>query len=143
MIKRLSFFLAFLINYSSRGCGFFKQGIPNYKDFCLQINIPKQNYWNLSFGLTESCQKVPKFDFQSQFSVSKIIRILIIFLLKNTNLEAHFLLLGDVFLWGAFLEGALLKGAFLEGCGFRVVRKNRRARKCMPFFAAGKGQLIL
>ena len=73
-----------------------------------------------------------KFDFQSQLSVSKIIRIFIIFLLKNTNLEAHFLLLGDVFLWGAFLEGALLKGAFLEGallercvfrgCSFRGVR---------------------
>ena len=33
-------------------------------------------------------------DFQSQFSVSKIIRIFLnFFLLKNTNLEAHFLLL--------------------------------------------------
>ena len=30
---------------------------------------------NLSFGLMASCQKVPKFDFQSQFSMSKIIRI--------------------------------------------------------------------
>ena len=41
-----------------------------------------------------SCQKVPKFDFQSQFSMLKIIRIFInFFLMKNINLEAHFLLL--------------------------------------------------
>ena len=42
-----------------------------------------------------SCQNVPKFDFQSQFSMSKIIRIFLnfFFSLKNTNLEAHFLLL--------------------------------------------------
>jgi len=37
---------------------------------------------------------VPKFDFQSQFSTSKIIRnFLIFFSLKNTNLGAHLLLL--------------------------------------------------
>ena len=35
----------------------------------------KGNYWILSFGLMASCQKVPKFDFQSQFSKSKIIWI--------------------------------------------------------------------
>ena len=40
------------------------------------------------------CQKVPKFDFQSQFSMSKIIRIFLIFFsLKNINFVAHFLLL--------------------------------------------------
>ena len=42
----------------------------------------------------ESCQKVPKFDFQSQFSKSKIIWIFLIFFsLKNTNSGPHFLLL--------------------------------------------------
>ena len=41
-----------------------------------------------------SCQKVPKSDFQSQFSTSKIIRILLkIFLLNNINLGAYFLFL--------------------------------------------------
>ena len=40
------------------------------------------------------CQKVPKSDFQSQFSMSKIIRIFLIFFsLKNTSLEEFFLLL--------------------------------------------------
>ena len=39
----------------------------------------KKNYLNLSFGLMASCQKVPNFDFQSQFSMSKVIRIVLIF----------------------------------------------------------------
>ena len=41
------------------------------------------------------CQKKPKFDFQSQFSMSKIIWIFLnsFFSLKNINLGAHFLLL--------------------------------------------------
>ena len=40
------------------------------------------------------CQKEPKFDFQSQFFMSKIIGIFLIFFsLKNMNLGAHFLLL--------------------------------------------------
>ena len=45
--------------------------------------------------MAKNCrQKVPKFDFQSQFSTSKIIRILLIFFsLKNINLGAHFLFL--------------------------------------------------
>ena len=43
--------------------------------------IPKGNDWISSFGLTASCQKVPKFEFRFSFS------------LKNTNLGAHFLLL--------------------------------------------------
>ena len=39
-------------------------------------------------------RKVRKLDFQSEFSMSKIIRIFLkFFSLKNTNLEAHFLLL--------------------------------------------------
>jgi hypothetical protein len=42
----------------------------------------------------KKCQKVPKFNFHSQFSMSKIIRIFLIFFsLKNINLGAHFLLL--------------------------------------------------
>ena len=57
----------FTLCYGNTGCGVFKRGIQNYKDFCLRIHIPQGNYWILSLGLTASCQKVPKFDFQSQF----------------------------------------------------------------------------
>ena len=57
----------------------FQTGDTKLERFCLRINIPKGNYWFLSFGLTASCQKVPKFDFQSKFSMAKIIRIFLNF----------------------------------------------------------------
>ena len=50
--------------------------------------------FDLSFGLMASSQKVPKFDFQSQFSMSKIIQVFLnFFSLKNTNLESQVFLL--------------------------------------------------
>ena len=59
----------------------------------IRINIPKGNYWILRTSVVGRCQRVPKFYFQSQFSVSKIIQIsLIFFPLKNTILGAHFLI---------------------------------------------------
>ena len=79
--------------YGSRGCRVFKQGIQNYKECCLKINIPKGNYWILRIGVMGRCQKVPKFDVQSQFSMSKIIGIFLIFFsLRIFNLGAHILL---------------------------------------------------
>ena len=51
------------------------------------------NFENWSNG---EVSKVQNFDFQSQFSMSKIIRIFLIFFsLKNINLGAHFLF--DIF----------------------------------------------
>ena len=44
-----------------------------------RINILKGNYWILRIWLMGRCQKVTKFDFQSQFSMSKIIQIFLIF----------------------------------------------------------------
>ena len=58
--------------------------------FCLRINILKGYYWILRIGLMGRCQKVPKFDFQSQ-KLSESFSIF--FSLKNINLGAHFLLL--------------------------------------------------
>jgi hypothetical protein len=59
-------------------------------DTKLERFLPKNQHTQrklLNFGLMASCQKVPKFDFQSQFSLSKIIRIFLIFFsLKNINL---------------------------------------------------------
>ena len=80
--------------YGNTGCQVFMRGVQNWKDFCLKINIPKRNYWILRIGVMGRCQKVPKFDIQSQFSMSKIIGIFLnFFSLKNTNLGAHFLFL--------------------------------------------------
>ena len=35
----------------------FQVGVQNLKDFYIRIDIPKGNYWILSFGLVASCQK--------------------------------------------------------------------------------------
>ena len=57
----------------------FQAGGTKLKAICLTINRLKGNYWILRIGLMGRCQKVPKFDFQSQFSTSKIIRIFLKF----------------------------------------------------------------
>ena len=69
------------------GWGVFKRGIKNQNDFCLRINMHKENDWILSFGLMASCPKVPKFDFRSQFSMSKIILIFLNFFSLNQFLR--------------------------------------------------------
>ena len=62
------------------------------KVFGQESTVVKWNYQILSLYLVTVCQKVPILDFQSEFSMSKIIRI---FLkknsLKNINLGAPFL----------------------------------------------------
>ena len=45
-------------DYSNTGCGDFKLGVKNQKDFCLRINILKGNYWILRIGLVGRCQKL-------------------------------------------------------------------------------------
>ena len=37
---------------------------------CPSINIPKRNYWILRIGVMGRFQKLPTYDFQSQFSMS-------------------------------------------------------------------------
>ena len=36
--------LCCFVGYGNTGCGVFKRGIQNWKDFCIRINIPKGNY---------------------------------------------------------------------------------------------------
>ena len=36
--------ISLYVQYGSTGCGVFKRGIQNQKDFCKKINIPKGNY---------------------------------------------------------------------------------------------------
>ena len=62
--------------YDSTGCRGFKRGVQN----CLRINMLQGNYI-LNFENWCSgwvCQKVTKFDFESQFSKSKIVRVVLI-----------------------------------------------------------------
>ena len=63
----------------------FQGGIQNWKGICLKINIPKENHWILRIAVVGRCQKVPKFDFQSPFSMSKIIGIFLNFCIKNNG----------------------------------------------------------
>ena len=60
------------------GCGFFKWGIQDYKDFCLRINIGIQ-------------RKLMNFEFWINGELSKSAKLFLS--LKNTNLGTHFLLL--------------------------------------------------
>ena len=68
-------------------------------DTKLERFLPKNQHtqWkllNFEFWINGELSKVPKFDFQSQFYMSKIIRIFLEnFSLKYTNLGANFLLL--------------------------------------------------
>ena len=57
---------------------------PKKLDFWPKINLLKENHRSLWFQLLTVCQKGPKSYFQSDFSMSRIIRIFLIFLwIKN------------------------------------------------------------
>ena len=72
----------------------FQTGDTRLERFLPRNQHTQRKLLNLSFGLMASCQKVPKFDLQSQFLMSKIIRFFLnFFSLKNANLGAHFLFL--------------------------------------------------
>ena len=65
------------IYYGNIGCGVFKRWGKKFERF-----LPKNQHTQrklLKFGLMASCQKVPEFDFQGQFFMSKIIQIFFIF----------------------------------------------------------------
>ena len=66
---RLQFYFLYH-KYGNTGCGVFKGGFW-LKINCSQMKLPNLEKW--------SGQKMPKFDFQIQFSMSKIIRIFLIF----------------------------------------------------------------
>ena len=62
----------------------------------LEIFLPKNSTYSkeiLRIGLMGRCHKVPKFDFQSQFSMSKIIQIFLNLFFIEEYRGAHFLLL--------------------------------------------------
>ena len=62
------------------------------KVFGQESTVVKWNYQILSLHLATVCQKVPILDFQSEFSMSKIIRIFLKKIhWKNINLSAPFL----------------------------------------------------
>ena len=86
-IQRSAWTKTHLPQYGNTVCGVFKGGIQNQKGFWLKINCCQMKLLNFA----NWHQKVPKFDFQNQFFMSKIIWIFLnSFSMKNTNLGAHF-----------------------------------------------------
>ena len=73
---------------------FSKKGYKIRKVFVKKLTYPKEII-EFCIWCNRSCQIVPKFDFQSQFFMSKIIgwNLSQFFSLKNINLGTHFLLL--------------------------------------------------
>ena len=85
------------IHYGNTGCGVFVFQKKLEGFLPKRINIIKGNYRILRIGLKGRCQKVPKFDFQNQISMSKMIRIFLIFFsLKNIHSGAPFFVM-DIF----------------------------------------------
>ena len=46
-ISKLKLQAILCLHYGNTGCGVFRRGVQNQKDFCLRINILKGNYWIL------------------------------------------------------------------------------------------------
>ena len=43
-VRGMYYLICLYVHYGNTGCGIFKWGIQNWKDFCLKINIPQGNY---------------------------------------------------------------------------------------------------
>ena len=54
---------------------FSREGYKIEKVFGYKFTVVKWTHWILRIGVMGRCRKVPKFDFQSQFSMTKIIQI--------------------------------------------------------------------
>jgi hypothetical protein len=44
IMLHLKRFVMETLGYGNTGCGVFKRGVQNWKDFCIRINIPKENF---------------------------------------------------------------------------------------------------
>ena len=61
-----------ITQYGNTGCGVFKQGVQNQKDFSLRINILKGNFSILRIGLVGASEVFKNQSFKSQlFSSSQ------------------------------------------------------------------------
>ena len=93
------------VQYGNTGCGAFKRGIQNSKDFWLKINCSWKKLPNLENWSSGKLSKSAKI-----FYVKNHRMFLSFFLLKNTNLGAHFLFL-------TFLTTSIFKSLyFLKWC---------------------------
>ena len=73
--------IAIVEGHGNTGCQVFKRGVQMKTDFCHRINIgTERKLMDFENWCSRGrCQNVPKFDFKSQFFMSKIIRIFLNF----------------------------------------------------------------
>ena len=69
---------------------FLREGYKIRKCFGSKLTVVKWNDWILRIGVMSRCQKGPKFDFKSQFSISKIIGIFLIFFIEEYEFRSTF-----------------------------------------------------
>ena len=62
-ISKLKLQAILCLHYGNTGCGVFRRGVQNQKDFCLRINILKGNYWILRLGLMGFLSTLQKSEF--------------------------------------------------------------------------------
>ena len=81
-------------DYGNTCWGAFKTGIQFRKVFGYKSTYPQEILGFLRIGEVRKCQKVQKFDFQSQFSMSKVIQIFLkkIFIEEYQILEHIFVI---------------------------------------------------
>ena len=113
------------ITIAIRAVEFFKWGIQNWKDFCVKINTPKENYWTFSFGLILSNIG---HHFSNKFILKKLRKIHRIFDIKNWLWESNF---------GTFLQLAInpkLKIQYFP-LGMLILRQ-KSLQFCIPHLKA-------
>ena len=83
------------------------------RGYKIRMIFAKGNHWIFRIVLVGRCQNIPKFDFQSQFSISKLIRI---------------------FPFSFFIEKFQFRSTFVVIDFFLVTFKNHSITKMMPNF---------
>ena len=84
------------LHYSNTGCGVFKEGYK-IKRYLPMNQHTQRKLLNFENWVNREVLKVPKFDFQSQFSMSKIIQIFLnFFFIEEYKFRSTFFVI-DIF----------------------------------------------
>ena len=84
-------------SYGSTGSGVFKRGGTKLERFLPKNQHNQTKLFILSLvGIMGRCQKLRKFDFQSQFFMSKIIQIFLVFFIEECIFRSTFFVI-DIF----------------------------------------------
>ena len=110
------------LRYGNTVCLVFKQGVQNWENFCLTINIPKGNNWILRVGLVGRCQKIwlsksifyVKYHPNQSWRCQKIWFSKSIFYFKNHSNLSHFFSLKNPILGAHFFGNNIFDNSILN-----------------------------